>query len=134
MKKLLVLASLFTILFTASASAQGGQGSGDPAAMKQRMIERVKPQLLEKTKITDDQANKVLDIYMEAQPLRREVRMDQAMSEEDKGKKMEAINADVTKKYKAIPLTDDQVKSVNTFFEDMRKNTPQRNSGNSGKN
>ncbi len=132
MKKLLLLASLFTILFTASASAQGGQGGGDPAAMKQRMIERVKPQLLEKTKITDDQANKVLDIYMEAQPQRREVRMDQAMSEEDKSKKMAVIDADVTKKYKAIPLTDDQVKSVNTFFEDMRKNRP--NGGNGGKN
>ncbi len=128
MKKLLVLASLFPVLFTASASAQGG----DPAAMKQKMKERVKPQLLEKTKITGEQADKVLDIYMEAQPQRRELRMDQAMSQEDKGKKMAAIDADVAKKYKAISLTDDEVKSVTTFFEEMRKNRP--NSGNGGKN
>lgn len=129
MKKLLLLAGLFTVLFTTSASAQGGQG-GDPAAMKQRMKERVKPQLLEKTKITDEQADKVLDIYMDAQPQRREVRMDQSLSDDDKAKKMAAIDADMTKKYKAIPLKDDEVKSVTTFFEEMRKNNPQRNGGN----
>lgn len=125
MKKLIVLASLFVVLFTTTASAQGGPG-GDPAVMKQRMIERVKPQLIEKTKITDEQANKVLDIYFEAQQQRRALRTDAGMSDDDKTKKTAAIQEDTNKKYKAIPLTDDQVKSVNAFFDDMRKNMQQR--------
>ncbi len=128
MKKLFLLATLFAALFTTSVSAQGGPG-GDPAAMKQRMKERVKPQLLEKTKITDEQADKVIEINYDAQRQRREIRTDAAMSEEDKGKKMTAIDEETTKKYKAIPLKEEEVKAVNDFFEEMRKNAPQRRQG-----
>lgn len=129
MKKRFLLALLMATLFaTTSVSAQGGPG-GDPQQFRQRMIERVKPQLLEKTKISDAEADKVLDIYLAAQPQRREIRMDQAMSDEDKAKKMAAIDEDATKKYKAIPLKDEQVKAVNEFFEDMRKNMQNRRNG-----
>jgi hypothetical protein len=127
MKKLFVLAAFCATLFIAnSASAQGG---GDPQQMRQRMIERVKPQLVEKTKLTDAEADKVLDIYMSAQPQRREIRMDQSMSNEDKAKKMAAIEEEIGKKYKAIPLTDEKLKAVNEFFEDMRKNMQNRRNG-----
>ncbi|MDQ3278897.1 MAG: hypothetical protein M3Q06_11260 [Bacteroidota bacterium] len=129
MKKLFVLAALFTALFiTTTASAQGGPG-GDPQQMRQRMIERVKPQLVEKTKLTDAEAEKVLDIYMATQPQRREIRMDQSMSDEDKAKKMAAIEEEAGKKFKAIPLSDEKVKAVNEFFEEMRKNMQNRRNG-----
>jgi hypothetical protein len=126
MKKIFLIAALFTSLFAAtSASAQGGP-TGDPQQFRQRMIERIKPQLIEKTKISDEQANKVLDINFESQGRRREIRMDNSLSEDDKTKKMAAIDEELAKKYKAIPLSDEQVKSVQGFFEEMRRNNQGR--------
>ena len=134
MKKLFFLAALFTALIaTTSASAQGGPG-GDPQQYRQRMVERVKPMLVEKTKISDAEADKVLDVYFGTMQQRREIRMDNSMSEDDKKKKIEALDQDAAKKYKAIPLTDEQVKSVTAFFDDMRKNMQNRRNGQGGGN
>ncbi|MDB5252445.1 MAG: hypothetical protein JWP27_1614 [Flaviaesturariibacter sp.] len=116
MKKLLILAAFF--LFITSLNANAQQGGGDPAAMAQRMKERVKPQLIEKVKLTDDQAEKVLDINLDIRSKMREFR---DLSPEDRQKKGAELDVDRDKRYKAIPLTDDQVKAVNAFFDDMRK-------------
>ena len=131
MKKLLALVVLLTTLYTTNANAQGG-GDRDPAAMMQRMKERIKPQLVDKTKITEAEADKVIEINFNNQRKRREVRMDQTMNDEDKAKKTKEIEEAQNKELKAIPLKDDQVKAVNTFFEDMRKEQMQRrqNGGN----
>ena len=119
MKKFLLLAALFAAVFTTTASfAQGG----DPQEMRQRMAERMKPQLIEKEKITDGEADKVLDIYVGTMQERREIRMDNGTSEDDKKKKTDALNEETAKKYKAIPLKDEQVKAVTDYFEEMRKN------------
>lgn len=134
MKKLFFLAALFTALVaTTSASAQGGPG-GDPQQFRQRMVERVKPTLVEKTKLTDAEADKVLDIYFGTMLQRREIRMDNNLSEEDKKKKTDALNEETSKKYKAIPLTEEKAKAVNEFFEDMRKNMGNRRNGQGGGN
>lgn len=134
MKKLFFLAALFTALVaTTSASAQGGPG-GDPQQFRQRMVERVKPMLVEKTKLTDAEADKVLDIYFGTMLQRREIRMDNNLSEEDKKKKTDALNEETSKKYKAIPLTEEKAKAVNEFFEDMRKNMGNRRNGQGGGN
>jgi site-specific recombinase XerD len=109
-----------------TVSAQGGPGGGDPARMRKMMSERAKPQLVEKAKITEAEANKVLDIYFAAMPQRRELRVDNTLSDDDKKKKLAAIEEESTKKYRAIPLTDEQVKAVNEYFEDMRKNMQNR--------
>ena len=130
MKKLFLVTAIITAFFTSyNASAQGGPG-GDPAQMRARMAERVKPQLVEKTKLTSEEADKVLDIYFATMPQRREIRMDNSMSDEEKTKKMAAINEEAGKKYKAIPLKEEQVKAVTDFFEEMRKNMQNRRSGN----
>jgi uncharacterized spore protein YtfJ len=47
--------------------AQGGGGFGggqqmDPAQMLEMMKQRIKPQLMEKTKLSDSEADKVLEI------------------------------------------------------------------------
>lgn len=128
MKKLLFVLALFATV--SAVQAQGGGQGGDPAARMQRMKEMIKPQLIEKTKLTDAQADKVLEINMASQQKSREIRMDQAMSDDDKKKKNEEINAERLKAYAAIPLTADQIKAVNDFFEEMRKNRPQRPNGN----
>ena len=120
-----MLVALFVTLYATSANAQ--QGGGDPAAMMARYKERVKPQLVEKTKLSDAQADKVLDINFESRQAMRGLR---DLSEADRKKKMDEVQADIDKKYKALPLTDDQIKSVNAFFEEQRKNMPQRQGGN----
>jgi len=135
MKKLFVLVAVFTTVLFTNANAQGGNGNGnfDPAAMKARYTERVKPSLIEKTKITDAQADKVIDINFEARSKMRGMR---DLSEDDRKKKMDEIQTDINKQYKAIPLTDDQIKAVNDFFDEMRKQMQQQrqNGGGNGGN
>ena len=130
MKKLILMATVVVALFTATTvQAQGGPG-GDPAQMRQRMIERVKPQLLEKAKLSETEADKVLDIYMATMPQRREIRMDSNLSDEEKKKKMDALEEESGKKYKAIPLNDEKLKALNEFFDEMRKNMQNRRPNN----
>lgn len=52
------------------------------------------------------------------------------MSEEERATKTKTVNDEKTKKFKA-PLTDDQIKAVNDFYEEMRRNRPQRGGGGS---
>jgi len=133
MKKLLALVAVFTTVLLSNANAQGGNGNFDPAAMKARYVERVKPQLIEKTKLTAEQADKVLDINWEANMKMRGMR---DLSQEERQKKREEAQADAEKQYKAIPLTDDQIKSVKDFFDEMRKQMQQQrqNGGGNGGN
>ncbi len=126
MKKFLFIIAFMTTLGVMNASAQ--QGGGDPAAMLARMKERVKPQLIEKAKLTDVQADKVIVINFES---RQQLRGFKDLSEEDRKKKMDEVKAENNKKYKAIPLTDDQVKSVDEFFEEQRKNMQKQRSNGS---
>jgi hypothetical protein len=128
MKKLIVLVALFITVYATNANAQ--QGGGDPA-MRAKMKEMVKPQLIEKTKITDAEAEKVMEINFEA---RQQMRGFRDLSEDDRKKKMEVIQADLDKKYKEIPLTESQIKSVNEFYEEMRKNRQQGGGWNGGGN
>jgi len=134
MKKLFFLLVLFTTVYTTKVVAQQNGGDRDPAAMMQRMKDRIKPSLVEKTKLTDAQADKVIEINFSNQHKRREIKMDQSLSDEEKTKKNAELQETQNKELKAIPLTDDQVKDVNTFFEEMRKEQMQRRqaSGNGG--
>jgi Spy/CpxP family protein refolding chaperone len=128
MKKLILMLVLFTAVSTINVQAQGGQG-GDPAAMLARMKERMKPQLIEKTKLTDAQADKVIEINFEARSQMRGMR---DLSEEDRKKKMDEVRAATDKKYKEMPLTDDQIKAVNDFYDEWRKNMQQQRNGGGG--
>jgi len=127
MKKIISLAVFALALSIGSVQAQG-MGQMDPAQMLEMMKQRVKPQLMEKTKLTDAQADKVLEIQLWSQGEMRGMR---DMSEEDRATKMKTVNEEKTKKFKAIPLTDDQIKAVNDFYEEMRRNRPQRGGGGS---
>ena len=130
MKKFLMLTLLVAAIGTTTVQAQGGGGNGDPAAMMARMKERLKPQLIEKVKLTDAQAEKVVEINFEMSRQRRELR---DLPEADRAKKLEELNADRDKKLAAIPLTAEQVKSVNDFFEEMRRNMQQQRNGGGGR-
>lgn len=127
MKKIISLAVFALALSIGSVQAQG-MGQMDPAQMLEMMKQRVKPSLIEKTKLTDAQADKVLEIQLWSQGEMRGMR---DMSEEERAAKMKTVNDEKTKKFKAIPLTDDQIKAVNDFYEEMRRNRPQRGGGGS---
>lgn len=129
MKKLLVLVAVFTTVLVSNVNAQQGNGNFDPAQMAQRYKERVKPQLIEKVKLTDAQAEKVCDIQLAS---RQQMRGMRDLSQEDRKKKMDEIQADNNKQYKAIPLTDDQIKAVNDFFDEMRKQMQQQRQNGGG--
>ncbi|MGE5521897.1 MAG: hypothetical protein ACM3VS_18385 [Candidatus Dadabacteria bacterium] len=129
MKKVLVLVAFLTTVCITNSFAQGGPGGGDPAAMAARYKERVKPQLIEKTKLTDAQAEKVLDIQLAS---RQQMRGLRDLTPEEREKKLAEFQAEQEKQYKAIPLTDEQVKAVTDFFVEMRKQMQQRQGGNGG--
>ena len=129
MKKLLVLVVLFTTVFLSNAQAQNGGGAGDPAARMQRYKEMIKPKLVEKTKITEAEADKVIDINFS---YRQKMRGLRDLSEEDRKKQMEQIQAAQNKEYSAIPLTEAQIKAVNEFFEEQRKEMQQRQQNGGG--
>jgi hypothetical protein len=54
------------------------------------------------------------------------------LSDDDRKKKMSEIQEGINKEYKGIPLTDDQIKSVNAFFDEMRKNMQQQRQNGGG--
>ena len=124
MRKLLLMAA---VIFSFAATAVAQQGTGDPAAAMARMKERVKPILLEKTKLTEAQVDKVIEISFEQQRQRRELRNDATLSEEDRKKKTDQLDTAREKRYAEIPLTPEQIKAVNEAFAEMRRNAPQRN-------
>ena len=119
MKKLLSLVVAMTALFF-SLQAQP-PGGGDPEAMKARMKERVKPLLLQQVGVTDAEADKILESNFTFQMKTRELRMDQSLSEDDRKKKMKDAKDELEKQLKAIPLSDEKVKAVDAFYEEMRK-------------
>lgn len=129
MKKLLVLVAVFTTVLLSNANAQGG--NFDPAAMKARYLERTKPALIEKTKLSSEVADKVLEINWEA---RQKLRGTRDLSDDERKKKQDEAQTEANTKYKAIPLTDDQIKAVNDFFEEQRKLMQQQRQNGGGGN
>lgn len=117
MKKLFLLATLFVALFSVSASAQGGPGGMTPEQRAERQ-KQTKADLVEKAKITEAEADKVMQIQQDSRQALRGLR---DLSQEDRQKKMDEVRAENTKKFKAIPLTDEQVKAVDAFYEQQTK-------------
>ena len=123
MKKIWILALMLVVLGTTAVQAQVATDTVDMQAVLMRAKERLTPQLVEKVKLTEAQADKVVEINFESQFERRKLR---DLAADERQKKMEEINTERNKKFAAIPLTPEQVKGVNDFFEEMRRNGPQR--------
>jgi hypothetical protein len=132
MKKLFVVAALFTALFTTTtASAQGGQGGGMSPEQRAERMKQMKTDLVAKAKITEAEADKVMQIQQESRAGMRGLR---DLSQEDRQKKLEEIRAENLKKFKAVPLTDDQVKAVDAFYDEQMKRMMNRGGGNGNGN
>ena len=87
---------------------------------------QVKAELVAKAKITEAEADKVMQIQQESRAGLRGLR---DLSPEERQKKLDEVKAENTKKFKTIPLTDDQVKAVDAYFEEQMKKMMNRGSG-----
>lgn len=117
MKKLFFLTMLFAAFATTATFAQNGPGGGMTPEQRAERMKQMKTELMAKAKISDAEADKVMQIQQEArQGLMRGMR---DLTPEERQKKMDEMKADVTKKFKAIPLTDDQVKGVNAYYDEQ---------------
>jgi Spy/CpxP family protein refolding chaperone len=114
MKKFLFLTLILGALASTSIHAQGG---ADAAAMLQQMKEKVKPQMVEKTGLTEAQAERIIEINFETRQAAVGLR---DLSEADRAKKLEELKAAKEKKYSEI-LTPEQIKAVKDFYEEMGK-------------
>ena len=114
MKKIILMASLVLALGTIEANAQ----QGPDAAQREARMKQTKMELMEKAKITEAQADQVMEIQ---RSIRDRMVAHQDLSDAERMKKLEEIIAENTAKYKEIPLTDDQVKAVVAFWDERRK-------------
>ena len=122
MKKLLFFLCLSLSL---GAMAQGGQDL-TPEQRLERVKGIYKAPLMEKAKIPEAQADKLVSIIAETQAKMTPLMRDQSLNPEDRMKKLEELRADRDKKFKDIPLSDDQLKAVNTVIDEIRRNMQQQ--------
>lgn len=138
MKKILFLCLVFSAVVTTSAYAQpsaqaqpnaqakpSAQSQSvppavDQAAMLQKMKEMFKAPMVEKTGLTEAQVDKVLEINLDIRIEASKVLP--GLNDSDRTQKLAEIKAEKEKRYAAIPLTQDQIKSVYAFYEDLAKN------------
>ena len=136
MKKFLFLTLIFGAIISSAALAQGSstqaqpktqpQLSADQAAMLQQMKDKFKAPMVEKTGLTEAQADKVIEINFE---LRQSMSAFKDLSEADRAKKVAELKVTREKRYSEIPLTPEQIKAVLAFYENMGRNAPPK-SGN----
>jgi hypothetical protein len=117
MKKFFFLTLILGAIFTTA------QAQTDPAAMLQQMKDRTVPKMVEKTGLTAEQANKVVEINFEMRMAASQLR---DLSEADRSKKITDLKAAKEKKMTDL-LSAEQIKAVNSFYEDMAKNAPPKN-------
>ena len=122
MKKFLFLSVIFCSIITTTSYAQP---AGDPATILQQMKESVKPQMMEKTGLTEALVDKVVEINFETRMAASALR---DLNEADRSAKIAELKAAREKKLNDL-LTPEQLKSVNAFYEEMGKNR-QKKSGN----
>lgn len=122
MKKVIAILSFLFIGISTFAQGWGA----DPEAMKERTKERIKAPLMEQAKLTEKQADAVIDIYFDAQLATMKLRRDETMDDEAKKAKVKEINTQRDQKIKDIPLTEEQQKAVVSFYEEQRKRMQER--------
>lgn len=115
MKKVMVLiAFLFFITGGAIMAQQPGNGSFDPAKMKERQLQQLKESDL---KLTDAQADSVVSINMEARQQMKDFR---DLSEDQRHSKMKEMNDYRMKRWSEALKDEALAKKVAEYFEKQR--------------
>ena len=128
MKKLLFLSLIFSAVISTTTHAQTGGPSAtpqqtketDPAAILQQMKEKQVPLMVEKTGLTEAQANKVIELNYE---MRMAAGALKDLSEAERSAKIQELKAAKEKKMSEL-LTAEQIAAVKKFYEEMGKNAP----------
>ena len=130
MKKILFLGLIFGAVISTSAyaqpapPAQSKQPTVDQAEMLQKMKDQFTAPMVAKTGLSEAKVNRVLEINME---IRVQAAADlQGLNAEERTKKLADLKAEKEKRYAAIPLTTEEIKSVYGFFEDLSKNAAEK--------
>ena len=120
MKKILFLMLILGALLSTNAYAQP---AGDPPSMLQQMKEKQKPGLIEKAGLTEEQAEKVIELNYEMRM--QASREFKDLAEADRSKRFAELKAAKEKKFAEF-LTPDQIKAMNAYYEEMGKNRQQK--------
>ena len=116
MKKFLFLTLLFGAILSTTVNAQP---ASEPPTVLQQMKEKQRPGLVEKVGLTEAQADKVIELNYEMRmQASRELK---DLNEADRPKKMAELKAAKEKKFAEF-LTPEQIKAMNTYYEEMGKN------------
>ena len=127
MRKLLFLSLVCAILSVsayaqpaAPAQSQAAPPAVDQVAMLKQMKEKFKMPMVEKTGLSAAQVDRVIEINLEI--CMESLTALQGLNDADRSKKIAELKAEKEKRYAAIPLTPEQIKSVYAFYEDFAKN------------
>src|SRR6186713_1715091 len=124
MKKFLLLTLIFCAVISTATNAQPQTQpqppAPDPAAMLQQMKEKIKPEMVAKTGLTEAQCDKVIELNFE---MRMAASKLGDLSEADRTAKIQELKAAKEKKFSEF-LTPEQIKAVRDFYENMGKKTP----------
>jgi hypothetical protein len=137
MKKLLFLTLISGALISTTTHAQGPAPAPQPATQqfsaeqKANMLRDAKekqiPMLVEKAGLTAAQAERLIEINYEVRFAAATAL--QGLNETERAAKLAEIKAAKEKKYTEIPLTPEQIKAVNTAYEEWGKSM-QKKQGN----
>jgi len=123
MKKYLFLSFILcAVISTATLAQTTGSGPSaqakptEPATILQQMKDKVKPQMMEKTGLTEAQVDKVIELNFEMRMAASAIDANDA----DRAAKIAELKAAKEKKMSEL-LTADQIKAVKSFYEEMGK-------------
>jgi len=126
MKKFLFLTLIFCAVISTATNAQpqtqpqAQAQAPDPAVMLQQMKEKIRPEMVAKTGLTEAQCDKVIELNFEMRMAAANLR---DLNEADRTAKIQELKAAKEKKFSEF-LTPEQIKAVKEFYENMGKKTP----------
>ena len=124
-KAVFILSILLMTIVSFSQESRTSNGFGRSGGGNPRMKEMLKQKLADELKLTESQSDSVATIQMESQKTMRDIKMDSAISQEEKENKLTELKAVRNKKLKAV-LTDEQIGKLQEMVENMRKNRGQK--------
>ncbi|RYY84105.1 MAG: hypothetical protein EOO15_20070 [Chitinophagaceae bacterium] len=104
---------------TATTAATPAPAGADDAAMLQRAKEQQRAPMVDKTGLTDAQADRIIEINFEIRQMARGLK---DLNETERSARVAELKALKEKKYSEIPLTQAQIQTVYAYYEEMGKN------------
>lgn len=128
MKKFLFLTLIFCAIISTAAHAQPQAQTQpqtqaqpmDPAVMLQQMKEKIRPEMVAKTGLTEAQCDKVIELNFEMRMAAANLK---DLPETERMAKIQELKTAKEKKMSEL-LTPEQIKAVKDFYENMGKKTP----------